>query len=80
MKPPARVIHTSQLIALTLGYFINFQSEVEIRAPVSKLQSYRAVGVCNIPGELLKAGGDTVLRKLAAVFNNIWKTCEIPPD
>ena len=77
MKPPARVIHTSQLIALTLGYFINFQSQAEIQAAVSKLKSDRAVG---IPAELLKARGDTVLRKLAAVFNNIWRTCKIPPD
>ena len=32
------MIHTSQLIALTLGlYFINFKSQADIQAAVSKL-------------------------------------------
>ena len=31
VKPPARVIHTSQLIALSLGYFINFKSQAYIQ-------------------------------------------------
>ena len=41
------------------------------------IKSGKAAEVCGIPGELLKAGGGAVLRKLAAVFN---KTCEIAAD
>ena len=55
------MIHTSQLIALTLGlYFINFKSQADIQAAVSKLKSGRAVGFCNIPAELMKAWGGTL--------------------
>ena len=44
------------------------------------MKSGKAAGVCGIPAELLKAGGETVLQELAAVFNKIWNTCEIPAD
>ena len=82
VKPPARAIDTSELTPLTADPPIDTQPPdlIEVRAAVSRLKSGRAAGVCNIPAELLKAGGDTVLRELVAVFGNIWKTCDIPPE
>ena len=44
------------------------------------MKSEKAAGVCGIPVELLKAGGGSVLRGLAAVFNKTWNICEIPAD
>ena len=82
MKPSVRVIDTSELTRLTADPPIDTQPSNlnEVRAAVSKLKSGRAAEVCNVPAELLKAGGDTVLRELVAVFDNIWKTWDILPE
>ena len=47
---------------------------------VAKLKGGRAVGVCGIAGELLKAGGEDMIRGLHAVLTAVWQTGTIPPD
>jgi hypothetical protein len=50
----------------------------EIQKVLLSMISGKSAGICDISAELLKAGGETVLQELAAVFRKIWKTCEIP--
>ena len=40
----------------------------EIEKALGSMKSGMAPGVCSIPADLLKAGGETVLQELAAVF------------
>ena len=44
------------------------------------MKSGKAAGICGIPADLLKAGGETVQQELATMFNQIWNTSEIPAD
>ena len=42
------------------------------------MKSGKAAGICGIPAELLKAGGETVLQELAAVFKKILEHLRDP--
>ena len=55
-------------------------SLAEVRMAVAKLKGGRAAGVCGIAGELLKAGGEDMIRGLHAVLTAVWQTGTIPPD
>ena len=48
-------------------------TEEEIRRAIARLKRGKAAGVCGIQGEMLKAGGDTVVRWLHIIFNIVWK-------
>ena len=52
----------------------------EVKKAVARLKSGRAAGVCDIPAELVKAGGEAMIRGLHAVIEVIWQTGIIPPD
>jgi len=52
--------------------------EVEIEAAIKKLKSEKAMGLDEVPAEALKAGGQTVIRALKIIIDNIWKTGEWP--
>ncbi|XP_069989723.1 uncharacterized protein [Penaeus vannamei] len=52
----------------------------EIREPISKLKGGKAAGICNIPAELLEAGGEPMSRGLHTVLAVIWQSGSIPPD
>ena len=47
-------------------------SLTSVREVISKLKSGKAAGVCGIPAELLKAGGEPMARGLHAVLSAIW--------
>ena len=52
----------------------------EIRAAIKKLKDGKAAGLDGIYGEIIKAGGETVVQAMKTVIDNIWKTGEWPTD
>jgi len=48
----------------------------EIRKAVRKLRNNKAPGIDNIPGKLIKHGGEALLVKLQSLFDEIWKISE----
>ncbi|XP_069972146.1 uncharacterized protein [Penaeus vannamei] len=52
---------------------------MKFRGAISKLKSGKAAGICGIPAELLKAGGEPIARALHAVLAAIWRSGTIPP-
>ena len=55
-------------------------TEEEIRRAIARLKKGKAAGVCGIQGEMLKAGGDTVVRWLHIIFNIVWEKGKAPED
>ena len=53
-----------------------FREEVEIA--VASLKKGKSAGVDNIPGELVQAGGETMVDVLTEICNRIWRTGEWP--
>ena len=45
-----------------------------------KLRGGKAASICNISAELLKAGGEAMIRGLHAILTAIWHSGTIPPD
>ena len=50
----------------------------EVEAAVKTLKEGKAAGVDNIPGELIKAGGEDMISALTNICNKIWQTGEWP--
>ena len=50
----------------------------EVEAAISSLKSGKAAGVDNIPAELIKHGGESVVAMLLRICNKIWQTGEWP--
>ena len=55
-------------------------SLTEVRWTISKMKSGKAAGICGIPAELLKAGGEPMARGLHVVLAAIWRSGTVPPD
>lgn len=55
-------------------------SLVEIREAVRKLKGGKAAGICNISAEMLKAGGEAMIRELHAILSAMWHSCATPHD
>ena len=47
---------------------------------VAKLRDGKAAGIRNISAELLKAGGEAMIRGLHAVLTAVWHSCTIPTN
>ena len=52
----------------------------EVKEAVDRLRGGKAPGVCNVSAELLKAGGEAMIRGLHAVLTAVWQTGTVPPD
>ena len=80
--PPRRGVDMTGMSPLIADPPINTQPPTltEVEAALTRLPSGKAAGVCGIQAELLKMGGGTVLRELAAVFQSVWTSCAIPAD
>ena len=52
----------------------------EVRKAVKRLKSNKAAGLDNIPAELLKAGGETVIDALKSIIDSLWVTGEWPEE
>ncbi|XP_069976237.1 uncharacterized protein, partial [Penaeus vannamei] len=55
-------------------------SLTEVMGAISKLRSGKAAGICGIPAELLKAGGEPMARGLHTVLAAIRWSVAVPPD
>ena len=55
-------------------------SFVETQAAVNQLKGGKAPAICDIPAELLKAGGNAVPMSLHTVLCSVWSTGIIPTD
>ena len=55
-------------------------TEEEIRKSVGKLKKGKAGGVCEISGELLKAGGEVVIKWMTVMYSLVWGTGVAPMD
>ena len=51
----------------------------EVKDAVAKLRSGTAAGICNISAELLKAGGEAMIRRLHVALTAVWHSGNIPP-
>ena len=54
--------------------------EEEIRRAIGRLKRGKAIGVCGIQGEVLKALGETIVQWLYVIFNMVWETGKAPVD
>ena len=45
----------------------------EVRRGVRRLKRWKAVGMCGIMPEMLKAEGEVVVQWLSEFFNMVWK-------
>ncbi|KAG0728096.1 putative protein in type-1 retrotransposable element R1DM [Chionoecetes opilio] len=82
VDPPTEQLHTTGLQAVDADPPIDetAPSLDEVREAVAKLRGGKASGVCNISAELLKAGGEAIIRGLHAVLTAVWQSGTIPPD
>ncbi len=55
-------------------------SLAEVRGAVNKLKCGKAAGICNVSAEMLKAGGEAMIRGLHAVLSAVLQFGTIPPD
>ncbi|KAG0715480.1 Craniofacial development protein 2 [Chionoecetes opilio] len=82
VDPPTEQLHTTGLQAVDADPPIDetAPSLDEVREAVAKLRGGKAAGVCNISAELLKAGGEAMIRGLHSVLTAVWQSGTIPPD
>ena len=51
-----------------------------MRTGVKKLKLRKAPGVCGVLPEMLKAGGEVVMKWLVLLFNMVWRVSVAPAD
>ena len=80
--PPTEQLHLAGLrtLAAVPPIDVAVPSLAEVRAAVARLRGGGAPGVCNISAELLKGGGEAMIRGLHAVLSAVWHLGAIPPD
>ena len=54
--------------------------EDEVRISLNKMKDGKAAGSDGVHGEMIKAGGDEVLKWLVRLFNACWINGEVPTD
>ena len=52
----------------------------EVELCLKRLKNRRAPGICSITAELLKKGGDSIIKWLAYIINIVWIKKTIPED
>ncbi|KAI8510935.1 hypothetical protein Bbelb_118510 [Branchiostoma belcheri] len=52
----------------------------EVRTALRKLENGKAPGICKITAEMLKAGGDHIVKWLTQIINHVWIQERIPED
>ena len=50
----------------------------EVESAIRELKDGKVAGVDNISGELIKNGGESVIKLLTKICNKIWQTGEWP--
>ena len=82
VNPPGGQLQTTGLQVMDADPPINeaAPSIDKVKKAVAKLRDGKAAGICNISAELLKAGGEAMIRGLHAVLTAVWHSGTIPPD
>ena len=82
VEQPAVQLDTSGISPLVANPPISadLPSLAEVREAVACMKSGKAPGVCDIPSELLKAGGEPVAVALHSVVCAIWRSESVPTD
>ena len=83
MDPPSGQLRTAGLQTLDADPPIDetASSIGDVKEAVAKLRVGKAAaGICNISAELLKGGGEAMIRGLHAVLTAVWHSGTIPPD
>ncbi|KAI8486243.1 hypothetical protein Bbelb_359590 [Branchiostoma belcheri] len=52
----------------------------EVRTALRKLKNGKAPGICKITAEMLKAGGDHIVKWLTEIINHVWIQERLPED
>jgi hypothetical protein len=52
----------------------------EVQAVIMKQKNHKAAGTDGIPAELIKAGGDRILRDLTLLIEHVWREEQIPEE
>ena len=55
-------------------------SAVEVKTAVSYMKSGKALGTDGVSADMVKGGGEIVVRTLPEIFEGIWEAEEIPGD
>jgi len=55
-------------------------TSAEVAKVIGRLKAGKTPGICGIPSELLKAGGDHTVQWLTNVFQTVWESGRMPPD
>ena len=55
-------------------------TEAEVHAALKKLRNSKAPGVCGITAEMLKYGGNTIIRWMTIIINFVWVLEVLPED
>ncbi|KAG0728620.1 Monocarboxylate transporter 9 [Chionoecetes opilio] len=77
VDPPTEQLHTTGLQAVDADpppIDETAPSLDEVREAVAKLKGGKAAGVCNISAELLRDGGEAMIRGLHAVLTAVWQS------
>ena len=77
---PMRRYHANQQEWGDLDIDTSLPSEEEVGRAIRSLKSNKAAGVDRVNSEMLKAGGETVHRRLHALIVKIWREEVIPED
>ena len=82
INPPSGRLQTTGLQVVDADPPINeaAPSIDEVKEAVAKLRGGKALGICNMSTEFLKAGGKTMIHGLHAVLTAVWHSGTIPLD
>ena len=80
MDPPSGQLRTAGLLDADPPIDETAPSIDDVKEAVAKLRGRKAAGIYNINAELLKAGGEAMIRGLHTVMTAVWHSGTIPPD
>jgi hypothetical protein len=72
------VSNVSQIEIHTPEQLVPGTSRLEIEIAIAKLKKFKSLGNDQIPAELIKAGGETLLSAIHKLVNSVWKKEELP--
>ena len=70
----------NEIILEQLGVIEDAITEDEVKRAIKKLENNKASGADQITAELLKHGGNVVIKGLTKLLNNCWKERQVPEE
>jgi len=71
---------TREDVVGTINASLSDIDQVEISKAVNKLKKKKAAGLDGIPAELLKCGGEALVKGMTQLFIIIWHTEDVPKE